>query len=194
VLKGVCGYRLDLVFAGIFLVCTAVRSGKQSSCWFAVGSVCAFANECASTSGIFCFCVCRASSNKKPYPQTYTCLLANTETSSWFVFIRCLTFCGNSVCTGFLLLPTEAMSKNNFITITSIPSSLAIKIISLYQYLSAGRPVSCRFLPSCSSYAKEAFQIHGFFMGFSLTARRLLRCRPLGGSGFDPVPLPTSHS
>ena len=47
---------------------------------------------------------------------------------------------------------------------------------------------SCRFLPSCSDYAREAIVEHGFVRGFALAARRLSRCHPLGSSGFDPVP------
>ena len=46
----------------------------------------------------------------------------------------------------------------------------------------------CRFLPTCSEYALEAFAVHGFLGGMRLTLRRLLRCHPLGGSGLDPVP------
>ena len=46
----------------------------------------------------------------------------------------------------------------------------------------------CRFLPSCSAYAREALQKHGLCRGTWLAIRRLLRCRPCGGSGYDPVP------
>jgi uncharacterized protein len=46
----------------------------------------------------------------------------------------------------------------------------------------------CRFLPTCSDYALEALQVHGLFCGSSLALRRLLRCHPWGGSGYDPVP------
>lgn len=46
----------------------------------------------------------------------------------------------------------------------------------------------CRFHPTCSLYAIEAYRTHGVLRGSYLTARRLLRCHPLGGSGFDPVP------
>lgn len=47
---------------------------------------------------------------------------------------------------------------------------------------------SCRFEPSCSNYGIEAFQRFGVIRGFYLTARRLLRCRPFGPHGYDPVP------
>lgn len=59
-----------------------------------------------------------------------------------------------------------------------------------YQRAREGRPSPCRFFPSCSAYALEAVEVHGAGRGSWLATRRLLRCRPLGPSGFDPVPLP----
>ncbi|MGH6970681.1 MAG: membrane protein insertion efficiency factor YidD [Caulobacteraceae bacterium] len=47
---------------------------------------------------------------------------------------------------------------------------------------------SCRFLPTCSDYAAEALILHGPVRGGWLAARRLCRCHPFGGAGFDPVP------
>jgi putative membrane protein insertion efficiency factor len=46
----------------------------------------------------------------------------------------------------------------------------------------------CRFMPSCSEYAAEALIRHGPWRGGYLTAHRLCRCHPFGGSGYDPVP------
>ena len=46
----------------------------------------------------------------------------------------------------------------------------------------------CRFYPSCSAFAAEAVDRHGAVRGVQLAFRRILRCRPAGGSGFDPVP------
>ena len=47
---------------------------------------------------------------------------------------------------------------------------------------------ACRFEPTCSEYAHQALAIHGLGRGLYLTLRRLLRCRPKGGWGYDPVP------
>lgn len=49
-------------------------------------------------------------------------------------------------------------------------------------------PPVCRFTPTCSEYCVEAVKKHGIFKGFCLTTKRILRCRPGGGSGYDPVP------
>ena len=64
-----------------------------------------------------------------------------------------------------------------------------IMLIRAYQYLiSPLLGSNCRFQPSCSAYAIEAFQRHGALRGGALTVKRMGRCHPWGGSGFDPVP------
>ena len=64
-----------------------------------------------------------------------------------------------------------------------------LALIQIYRYiLRPVLPLSCRYEPSCSSYALEAIRRHGPFGGGWLTARRLLRCQPWGGMGYDPVP------
>jgi uncharacterized protein len=64
-------------------------------------------------------------------------------------------------------------------------------LIRSYQLiLSPLLPPSCRYLPSCSDYAVEAIGRHGALVGVGLAARRLARCHPWGGSGYDPVPEP----
>lgn len=57
-----------------------------------------------------------------------------------------------------------------------------------YQYLFAGRISPCRYVPSCSTYAREALETHGAGQGTWLVVRRIGRCNPWGGHGYDPVP------
>jgi len=75
------------------------------------------------------------------------------------------------------------------------PAATALRIlIRGYQLLiSPLFPASCRYHPTCSSYAHEAVLVHGALRGGWLAAKRLGRCHPWGGSGFDPVP-PLTHS
>lgn len=63
-------------------------------------------------------------------------------------------------------------------------------LIRLYQkFLSPlKRNPCCRFTPTCSAYAIEAFMKRGFFVGFGLTVWRILRCNPFCAGGYDPVP------
>jgi uncharacterized protein len=64
-------------------------------------------------------------------------------------------------------------------------------VIRAYQLvLSPLLPAGCRYWPSCSYYAAEAIAVHGTARGSWLALRRLLRCHPWGGSGYDPVPVP----
>ena len=68
---------------------------------------------------------------------------------------------------------------------------LATLPIHAYRYvLSPLIGPRCRFAPSCSEYAVEAIQRHGVFKGVWLGFRRICRCGPMGGSGYDPVPDP----
>jgi len=66
---------------------------------------------------------------------------------------------------------------------------LALDLIQLYQdTVSKVTPHSCRFQPTCSHYAFEAIERHGFAHGSWLAAKRLARCNPLSKGGYDPVP------
>ena len=68
-------------------------------------------------------------------------------------------------------------------------SRVALAALQLYKLLLS--PLfagSCRYLPSCSDYMAEAVERHGAAAGIALGLRRLCRCHPFGGSGFDPVP------
>ncbi len=61
--------------------------------------------------------------------------------------------------------------------------------IYFYRYcISPMLPASCRFTPTCSQYALEALRKHGPVKGLWLTLRRIARCHPWGGCGYDPVP------
>ena len=65
----------------------------------------------------------------------------------------------------------------------------AILLIMIYQkIISPAFPPSCRYVPTCSQYAKEAIIKHGFLKGLYLATRRLLRCHPFHAGGYDPVP------
>ena len=64
-----------------------------------------------------------------------------------------------------------------------------IWLIRLYKkFISPLKPPCCRFTPTCSAYAIEAFQKRGFFVGLILTTWRILRCNPFCKAGYDPVP------
>ena len=64
-----------------------------------------------------------------------------------------------------------------------------LRVLKLYQELiSPAFGCRCRYLPTCSAYAKTAIERFGAWKGAILTGRRLLRCQPFGSSGFDPVP------
>jgi len=64
-----------------------------------------------------------------------------------------------------------------------------LSVIWLYQKtLSPLLPTSCRYYPSCSHYSQEAVEKYGVLKGIWLGVKRLGRCRPLGGQGYDPVP------
>jgi putative membrane protein insertion efficiency factor len=64
-----------------------------------------------------------------------------------------------------------------------------LALIRLYRRgISPYSPPSCRYTPTCSAYAQEAIEKYGAAKGAWLALRRLLRCHPFGGKGYDPVP------
>ena len=67
-----------------------------------------------------------------------------------------------------------------------------IRLIAAYQrVLSPYMPGACRYEPTCSHYAQEAIERHGLLGGGWLATKRLARCQPWGGRGYDPVPAGT---
>ena len=74
-------------------------------------------------------------------------------------------------------------------TITKIAEKILLGCIWVYSNaISPFIAPSCRHIPTCSSYSREAIKKFGPLKGLFLSTRRLLRCRPGGTSGYDPVP------
>ena len=74
-----------------------------------------------------------------------------------------------------------------------IMNNFLILIIKFYKYfISSYLHSNCRYLPTCSEYFIDSLKLNGFFKGFFLGIKRILRCHPIkflgGGSGFDPAP------
>ena len=71
----------------------------------------------------------------------------------------------------------------------TMAAGAALGLIGFYRRaISPLLPPSCRYVPTCSAYADEAIRKYGFARGSWLTVRRLARCQPFGGHGYDPVP------
>lgn len=65
---------------------------------------------------------------------------------------------------------------------------ILIKLIELYQSIPFTSHFQCRYIPTCSEYMKQALIEYGTIKGLYLGIKRILRCNPLGGKGYDPVP------
>lgn len=71
----------------------------------------------------------------------------------------------------------------------NIFSLIFLSIIYIYQNLiSPLIPARCRYIPTCSQYSKESIKKHGPFKGIVLTFKRIIKCHPWGGGGYDPIP------
>lgn len=81
---------------------------------------------------------------------------------------------------------------NRFLLVRWISAGITFLLIipvKLYQWLiSPMLPGTCRYVPTCSSYAIEALKVHGPVKGLLMGTRRILSCHPWGGHGHDPVP------
>ena len=73
-----------------------------------------------------------------------------------------------------------------FLRVMALPFILLIRFYQLV--ISPWLGPKCRFTPTCSQYSLEAFKKYGVFKGFWLSVKRISRCHPLGGHGYDPVP------
>jgi putative membrane protein insertion efficiency factor len=59
--------------------------------------------------------------------------------------------------------------------------------------ISPWTPAACRYDPTCSAYMLDALEMHGALRGSWIGLKRIMRCHPWGGSGYDPVPVPTDR-
>ncbi|KFF00823.1 alpha-hemolysin [Chryseobacterium formosense] len=75
------------------------------------------------------------------------------------------------------------------LTFNKVITSPLVILIRFYQwFISPLLPKNCRYEPTCSHYMVESLQVHGIFKGFWLGVKRISKCHPWGGSGYDPVP------
>jgi uncharacterized protein len=96
---------------------------------------------------------------------------------------------GNCLLLGLALAPRLLGSLVTAPRSAASRSGPLIGAIRTYRdRISANRPPCCRFTPTCSHYAEQAIATHGALRGLALTVRRLVRCRPGGPRGADPVP------
>ena len=64
-----------------------------------------------------------------------------------------------------------------------------LAIIKFYQnFISPLLPSTCRYTPTCSEYAKQSLVKHGLIRGSFISVKRIIKCNPWGGNGYDPVP------
>jgi len=81
------------------------------------------------------------------------------------------------------------MKSNKIKLLKSIIYNIVLLPVFFYRaVISPLKPSTCRYTPTCSKYAIDAVRKYGIFKGGYLALRRLLRCHPWGGSGYDPVP------
>lgn len=88
-----------------------------------------------------------------------------------------------------LKISDHASFACTFADVSRILKKILIFPILIYQYvISPMFPSTCRYTPTCSQYTKEAIQKYGAWKGFILGIKRIGKCHPWGGSGYDPVP------
>jgi putative membrane protein insertion efficiency factor len=77
---------------------------------------------------------------------------------------------------------------------TALTWLLSLLVRGYQGFVRPWLPPACRYTPTCSEYALDALRLHGPFRGTALATRRICRCHPWGGGGYDPVPLPPSSA
>ncbi|MBR5105224.1 MAG: membrane protein insertion efficiency factor YidD [Alistipes sp.] len=86
-------------------------------------------------------------------------------------------------------MPQKRFWSSSLSSVRRVVALPFIGLIRFYQkFISPLKPPSCRFTPTCSQYAIEAIRKYGPIKGCWLAAKRIGRCHPWGGSGYDPVP------
>jgi putative membrane protein insertion efficiency factor len=90
----------------------------------------------------------------------------------------------NKTCENVQLAYTKIVE--NLLKLLALPFIFLIKIYQLF--ISPLFPSSCRFVPTCSAYTKEALEKYGLIKGLWLGIKRISKCHPWGKSGYDPVP------
>ncbi len=81
----------------------------------------------------------------------------------------------------------KKLLRNMVCLADSLFVGVAVGFIKLYKVLFVWKMPSCRYLPTCSDYAMQAIKKKGLFVGGYLALKRICRCHPWGGSGYDPV-------
>jgi putative membrane protein insertion efficiency factor len=95
---------------------------------------------------------------------------------------------------GFWMLNLKKFWRASTVLVNKPAVLFALFSVRAYQLLlSSFMGGNCRFYPSCSCYAEEAFRKHNFITASYLVARRLWSCRPFGAQGYDPVPEGIHH-
>ena len=85
--------------------------------------------------------------------------------------------------------PLTLLNKDCALMIKKILIFPFLMLIRFYQLaISPYTPASCRYTPTCSHYAIEALKVHGLLKGGWFAIKRISKCQPWGGSGYDPVP------
>ena len=119
-----------------------------------------------------------------PWPELNVIFMANRKTTR-VEYQKLVSTC-KKIMESYLgkYLVLKVWSK-----ISAIPKGVLLLMIKFYRLaISPLLPATCRFIPTCSEYGLVAVQRFGFLKGLYLTCKRILRCRPGGGRGYDPVP------